>query len=159
MTVTGFFLGAWATESEILPRRKKENSVFAVCAKTESVCWTDLFVQHTDTRTHLQIEWFVSRQFIFQKKGVHSWQWKVFIHGIEMRSSVAVKSAWNVVTLHGHAHAAGTSWVLYSMPDEHFSMPITCIHTQYSRLWWKGVRVIDSCQNISKCKTQFNSYK
>jgi len=34
-------------------------------------------------------------------------------------SSVTVNKAWNVVTLHGHAHPAVTSWFLYSMPDEH----------------------------------------
>ena len=43
------------------------------------------------TRTHLQIEWFVSRQFNFPQKKC---------------SSVAVKNAWNVVTLHGQAHPA-----------------------------------------------------
>jgi len=33
--------------------------------------------------------------------------------------SKAVLDAWNVVTLHGHLHPAATSWLLYSMPDEH----------------------------------------
>ena len=80
-----------------------------------------IYIYHTCiyTRTHLQIEWFVSRQFIFHKKSVYPCQWKVFIRGSEKCSSVAMKNAWNVVTLYGHAHPAVTSWFLYSMPDEH----------------------------------------